>query len=98
VRIVKVSIKINGLPEFKKIVGGKKEFEFVFNGTNLRDLVDNLVKEYGPSIEKTILDKHGAIDSIIKVVHNEENFLRGNRMKTMLHDGDTLIFMVGGCC
>ena len=95
---MKVRIEINGLPEFKKIVGGKKDIEVVFNGTSLRDLVDYLVKKYGQSVEKTILDEHGAIDSTIKVGHNEENFLRGNRMETLLHDGDTLIFMVGGCC
>jgi molybdopterin converting factor small subunit len=96
--MMKVSIKINGLPEFKKIVGGKKEIEVVVNGTSLRDLVDNLVKKYGRSVEKTLLDENGAIDSDIKVGLNAENILRGNRMETILHDGDILIFMVGGCC
>ena len=96
--MMKVRIKIHGLPEFKKIVGGKEEIEVVFNGTSLRDLVDNLVKKYGRSVEKTFLDENGAIDSLIKVGLNAENFLRGNRMETILHDGDILTFMVGGCC
>ena len=96
--MMKVNIEINGLPEFKKNVGGKKEIEVVFDGTSLRDLVDNLVKKYGRSVEKTILDKKGAIDSNIKMDLNAESFLRGNRMETMLHDGDILTFMVGGYC
>ena len=95
---MKVKIAINGLPEFKKIVGGKKDIEVVFNGKSLRDLVDHMVKKYGPSVENTILDDNRAIDSNIKVGLNAENFLTGNRMETLLHDGDTLIFMVGGCC
>jgi len=97
-KMMKVSIKITGLPELKKIVGGKKVIEVVFDGTSLRDLVNALVKNYGRSVENIILDEHGAIDSNIRVVHNEENFLIGNHMETTLHDGDTLILMVGGCC
>ena len=50
-----VSIKINGLPELKKIFGGKNEIEIGFNGKNLRELVDGLVKKYGRSVEKTIM-------------------------------------------
>ena len=93
-----VSIKINGLPELKKFFGGKNEIQVVFNGEHLRELMDELVKKYGRSLEKTIMDENGEIDSDIKIIHNNEDFLRGNCMEAILHDGDMLLFMVGGCC
>jgi hemin uptake protein HemP len=96
--MMNVSIRINGLPELKKIFGGKNEIQIGFNGKNLRELVDGLVKKYGRSVEKTLMDENDEIDSDIKIIHNNEDFLRGNRMEAILHDGDMLVFMVGGCC
>jgi len=58
----------------------------------LRELMNSLVRRYGDSIKKTILDNNGNIDIEIRVVLNNTRYLTGDRMATLLNDGDILAF------
>lgn len=59
---------------------------------SLRELVDNLVRKYGMDMKKAILDRNGDIDMEIRVVVNEKSYLSGNRMETILNEGDMISF------
>jgi len=54
--------------------------------------MNSLVRRYGDSIKKTILDNNGNIDIEIRVVLNNTRYLTGDRMATLLNDGDILAF------
>lgn len=58
----------------------------------MRELMNSLVRRYGDSIKKTILDNNGNIDIEIRVVLNNTRYLTGDRMATLLNDGDILAF------
>jgi hypothetical protein len=94
---MKVHLRIEGIAPLYKIFQKKKALDFDFPGNTLRDFTDELIRRYGPDVEKAILDQKGEIDMELRVVVNQSVFLSyGERMGAPLHDGDTLHLMTVG--
>ena len=94
---MKIHLKIEGLPHLYKTLHKKKELDFEFPGTTLREFVSGLAKKYGPGVNRALLDRQGEIDMELRVVVNMSNFLSyGERMDASLNEGDTLHLMTVG--
>jgi len=63
----------------------------------LQDLVDGLIKKFGPTVKNIILDKKDEIDIEYRVVVNMSKYLSyGERMNEKLNEGDTVHLMTVG--
>ena len=94
---MKIHLKIEGLPQLYKIMNRKKDLDIEFSGNTLSDFVGGLRKRYGPGVNKALLDQTGEIDMGLRVVVNFSQFLSyGERMDTLLNEGDTLHLMTVG--
>ncbi len=90
---MKIHLKFHGMPILYKTLKKKKEFPFEFSGKTVGDLIKELIRKFGISVKKALLDNSGSIDMEIRVVLNEKEYLMENRMETSLNNGDTLTFM-----
>ncbi|MFC1535080.1 hypothetical protein ACFL7M_17140 [Thermodesulfobacteriota bacterium] len=89
---MKIHLDFKGVPILYKTLRNEKEMKFEFSGEILRELIDSLIKKYGLTLKKALLDNQGNVDMEIRVILNKEIYLTGDRMCTSLHDGDTLAF------
>jgi hypothetical protein len=89
---MKVHVNFKGIPILYKALNKKWEIDFEFPGMTLHELMDSLVRKYGPPMKAAILDKNGNIDMEIRVVLNTTSYLTDDRMTTVLADGDSLVF------
>jgi molybdopterin converting factor small subunit len=89
---MKVMLNFGGIPVLYKTLNKKKEFEFDFSGTTLRDLMQSLVGKFGQPMSKAILDGNGDVDVEIRVVVNNGTYLTESRMETVLNEGDKVAF------
>ena len=89
---MKVTLNFEGMPVLYRVLNKKKEFEFEFPGATLRELTQSLVRKFGQSISKTILDGNGDVDFEIRVVLNNGTYLTESRMDTLLNEGDMVAF------
>jgi hypothetical protein len=89
---VKVTLNFAGIPVLYKALNKKKEFEFEFPGRTLRELVENLVRKFGPAVAKALLDPNGNVDVEIRVVLNNGTYLMESRMEAVLSEGDMVAF------
>jgi molybdopterin converting factor small subunit len=67
--MMKVNLKILGLPTLSKVTG-KKELEVNFEGKTVNDLIDYIVKRYGRKAAEALLDEEGKLDITIQVAEN----------------------------
>lgn len=94
---MKIHLKIEGLHQLYKIMNKKKSLDVEFPGKTVRDLVNGLIRKYGPGVKKAILDQKNEIDMELRVVVNQRDFLSyGERMDVALNEGDTLHLMTVG--
>ena len=94
---MKIRLRVEGLPLLYKTLNKKKELDFEFSGTTLREFISSLAKKYGPGVNKALLDNKGEVDMELRVVVNKSEYLSyGERMEAALHDGDTLHLMTVG--
>ena len=94
---MKIQVESLGLPTLSRLIG-KKSQQQMTDGT-LSDLVVHIVKRYGPTAGKILLDQEGQLDMAIQVMINDEGFLpRNEYSQRTLQDGDKVKFMllVGG--
>jgi molybdopterin converting factor small subunit len=89
---MKVMLNFGGIPVLYKALNKRKELEFDFPGRTLRELVQNLVRKFGPPITKALLDGNGDVDVEIRVVLNDGTNLTERRMETVLNEGDMVAF------
>ena len=89
---MKVTCDFRGIPLLFKALKKKKMVQLDFAGKTLRELIQNLVRKYGGDIKKAILDGNNDVDMEIRVVLNEKTYLSGNRMETVLNEGDIVSF------
>ena len=89
---MKGTLNFAGIPVLYKVLNKKKEFEFEFPGSTLRELVESLVHKFGPSMTKALLDPNGNVDVEIRVVLNSGTYLSESRMEAVLNEGDTVAF------
>jgi sulfur carrier protein ThiS len=94
---MKITVESLGLPTLSAVIGKRAELEFK-RGT-VADLIDQLVRRFGPKAREMLLDSEGQLDLTIQVMVNDEGFLaREDLPKRELKDGDRIRFMllVGG--
>jgi hypothetical protein len=92
---MKIHLDFKGMPILYKTLNRKKQIDLDFGPSlcTLRELADLLVRRFGTTVKKALLDKNGDVDLEIRVVLNQNTYLSENRMETVLHDGDTLAFL-----
>ena len=91
---MKVRIEIVGLEVLSDLTGNKA-FDFNFQGTNVKDLLEDLVHKYGEKVREVLYDGEGAFDPMIQIVLNGKDWVPAYRHEnTLLHDGDTLSLVV----
>jgi len=95
--MLKVNLKILGLPTLSKVTG-KKELDLNFEGKTVNDLIDYIVKRYGRKAAEALLDEEGKLDITIQVLLNGREWITHDRLDTVLKDGDgiALMLMVAG--
>lgn len=95
--MMKVNLKILGLPTLSKVTG-KKELDVNFDGKTVNDLIGYIVKRYGHKAEQALLDEEGKLDITIQVLRNGREWITHDRLDTVLQDGDSvaLMLMVAG--
>jgi hypothetical protein len=92
---MKIHLDFKGVPILYKTLNKKKEIDVDWTpvrGT-VNELVDFLVRRFGDTVKKAILDQKGEIDMEIRLVLNQQTYLVENRMETVLKDGDALAFL-----
>jgi hypothetical protein len=91
---MKILVNFGGIPILFRTLK-KKEFEFEFGGSTVRDLISEFVCQYGEPFRKAVLDDNGDVDVEIRILHND-TYLMEDRMGTNLEEGDFLAFR-GAC-
>lgn len=91
--MMKVNLKILGLPTLTKVIG-KKELDLNFEGKTVNDLIGYVVKRYGRKAEEALLDEEGKLDITIQVLLNGREWITHDRLDTILKDGDSVAFML----
>jgi MoaD family protein len=92
-QLMRVNLKILGLPTLSKVVG-KKELDLNFEGTTVNDLMGHIVKRYGRKAEEALLDEKGKLDVTIQVLLNGREWITHDRFDTVLKDGDSIALML----
>ncbi len=93
---MKIHLEILGMPDLAKILGKTREIEFP-RGT-VGSLIEFLVKEYSPKVERLLLDVNGQLDVTIQIILNDQFLPRESISRQELKDGDhlKLMLLVGG--
>jgi len=91
--MLKVNLKILGLPTLSKVTG-KKELDLNFEGKTVNDLIDYIIKRYGRKAAEALLDEEGKLDITIQVLLNGREWITHDRLDTVLKDGDSIALML----
>ncbi len=93
---MKIHLEILGMPDLAKILGKTREIELP-RGT-VGGLIEFLVKEYSPKVERLLLDVNGQLDVTIQIILNDQFLPRDSISRQELKDGDhlKLMLLVGG--
>ena len=91
-----VTLDFSGILGLYKVLNKKKEFEFEFPGQTLGELVESLVRRFGPPMTKALLDLNGNVDMEIRVVLNNEPYITESLKEAALNEGDTVAFRGAG--
>jgi len=91
--MLKVNLKILGLPTLSKVTG-KKELDLNFEGKTVNDLIDYIIKRYGRKAAEALLDEEGKLDITIQVLLNGREWITHDRLDTVLKDGDNIALML----
>jgi MoaD family protein len=91
--MLKVNLKILGLPTLSKVTG-KKELDVNFEGKTVNDLIDYIVKRYGRKAAEALLDEEGKLDITIQVLLNGREWITHDRLDTVLKDSDSIALML----
>jgi molybdopterin converting factor small subunit len=93
---MKVRLDFSGILGLCKVLNKEKEFEFEFPGHTLGELVESLVRRFGPPMTKALLDLNGEVDMEIRVVLNHETPVTENVKEAALSEGDIVAFKGAG--
>ena len=89
---MKVNVEETGLATLYAALKKNKRVEVEFLGNTLGELIDAMVKQYGGSVKKALLDDKGDLDTEIRILLNGSTYLDGSRKEISLNEGDTLSF------
>ena len=90
---MKVNVEIVGVPMLSDVIG-KKKFELDIPGKTVKDLINELMRKYGPKVRKVLYSEKDTFDPMIQIALNGEKWIPADRHETALSEGDTLIFMI----
>lgn len=93
-----VKVKFIGLPDMKRILGGK-EIALQLEGVTFGDLLKHLKQLYGETLHKALLNDRGLVDNSVQVIRNELVQVAREDLSLHLKEGDTITFlfmMAGG--
>lgn len=82
-----MAVKIRVPAPLQKLT--KNQVEIVANGANIKELIDDLEKNY-PGIKERICDETGKVRRFINIYVNEEDIRFLQRDETPLKDGDVV--------
>lgn len=93
---MKIVVESLGLPALAEVIGRRAEIEF--EGGTLADLVDGLVKRFGPRARRVLLDSQGRLDGAVQVLLNDREFVNREELAgRALQEGDGVKFMLLVC-
>ena len=94
---MKIRVEFLSLPLVVKLTGSKS-ISIDFAGGNVGELIDEIVRRYGPQLRKFLLDDDGKLDAVFRIVLNQSDWLKDDRLQRQLADGDqvTIAMLVGG--
>ena len=87
-----MKIKIKLLKPFSDVVG-KDRFCLEFNGTNLEDLLKELINIY-PKIRKEFYSEDNELTDYVVIFVNDKPFSVLNGIETKLKDNDEILFFI----
>jgi MoaD family protein len=88
----KVHLKIL-LPVLPEAIG-RKELQVEFAGETVNDLIEYLITRYGQKARQALYDSGGQLDPVVQILLNGEHWVTHDRLDTVLHDGDDVMFML----
>lgn len=89
---MKIGLRIL-LPVLPEAIG-RKELQVEFSGETVNDLIEHLIKRYGRPARQALYDQQGQLDPVVQILLNGESWVMHDRLDTVLHDGDEVMFMV----
>ena len=81
---MKVKIEIVGVPMLSDVVGEKK-FELNIRGKTVKDLIEELIRKYGPKVRKVFYGERGTFDPMIQIALNGEKWIPADQHETPLN-------------
>lgn len=91
---MRIQVTFRGIAQLYRVMNKKWTIEIDVRGNTVADVISELIRKYGPVINRTLLDEQGDIDMELRVFRNQRTFLEyGQRMQAPLDDGDELLFM-----
>jgi MoaD family protein len=89
---MKVHLRIF-LPVLPEAIG-RKELQVDLAGETVNDLIEHLIVRYGRKARQALYDREGQLDPVVQILLNGEQWVPHDRLDTVLHDGDNVMFML----
>lgn len=91
-------IVVKYVATFWKLTGKRKEEEEITEGFTIADLINMLLRRYGPEFEHAILDETGELKTNVFLLLNGELIRTLEDSRRILKDGDAVMFSppIGG--
>jgi hypothetical protein len=91
---MKINVEFLGLPMVSDVVG-KTRLELVFSGETVKDVIDELIQQYGKKVRNAFYDSDGKFDVMIQIALNGKSFIPPEKHQSpLLREGDILMFMI----
>jgi len=90
---MKINVEFLGFPMVSDVIG-KKKLELDVSGETVKDVIDELIKNYGKKVRDAFYDTEGNFDLMVQIALNGKSFIPADKHHTPLKDGDNLIFML----
>lgn len=87
-----LKVRFFGLYELTQQIGNE-EFDIQPAGDTFGDALRHLSERFGEPFRRIILADGGAVNPVIQVLLNEEEYLQRDAFNQRLKDGDELFFM-----
>ena len=88
-----IQIQVRTILTLKKILG-KGEIEMTIpSRSNLKDVLESMVKTYGEELKSNLFNSDGNILLHIRLMINGQDIAFLNKMKTVLEDGDEILIL-----
>ena len=90
---MKVTVDFIGFPDAVQAIGQKKASVDIAGGT-VKDLISELVKQYGEKVRGSFYNDDGSFDPNVQIILNQENYVSLDQHDTQVREGDHVTFML----